>query len=69
MFAELFFHLLIDLVAKKEGAEAQRERVEPVFDAHIQTSLSFNIPEMADETRFQFADSASSCFFPSRVSE
>src|SRR5262249_36289578 len=53
MLAKFLFHFFIELIATKEGAHAPWQRVEPLFDAHVYTSLSFRIPEMADETRFQ----------------
>ena len=69
MLAQLLFHFFIHLIGMEKSAHTQSQGVEPLFEIHVQASLSFTMPEIAAETRFQLAVSFSSCFRPSRVSE
>jgi hypothetical protein len=69
MRAKLFFYFFIRLIGMEKETETQGQGVEPLFDIQVQASLSWTIPEMAAETRFQLAVSCSSCFRPSGVRE
>ena len=59
---------LIHLIGMEKGTQTRCQGVEPFFDIHVQASLSFTMPEMAAETRFQLTVSCSSCFRPNCVS-
>src|SRR6267143_1861819 len=74
---QLFVQLLLDAAAAKEGAQAERDGVEPMLWAHrvslgarcAQASSSLTTWEMAAERRLQLAASFSRCWRPSLVSE
>src|ERR1700760_45697 len=69
MVAQFVAELLVHLLAAKSISEMQRQRVQPLCQAHVHASLSLTMPEIAEEIRFQLAVSCSNCFRPSRVTE
>src|SRR5260370_42666012 len=64
MLVKLLFDFLINLFGMEKGAQTQRQGIEPLFDVHIQASLSCTISEMAAETRFQLAVAFHVAFVP-----
>src|SRR6185437_10591554 len=69
MSAQLFFYFLFHFTGMNEGMPTQGQGIDPLFDLHVQASLSWTIPEMAAETRFQLAVSSASCLRPTGVKE